>query len=96
MDNLVSIRGTYIKENIGEIEIKANPVSLMFEIRFCNGEKKIETAPFSEGVNHDGIDWFRKAIYNDGEIVFEKNDSKSIQVTFKDKPEYSGKWIKKE
>ena len=100
MENLESIKGSYSKGNEGKqgkLEILgASPIGIKFEIQIEDNVKLQGSAEFVEGTDRkNATDYFKKAIYENGRIVFEKLDNGNIKIRYPDKPDYTGEWLKK-
>lgn len=99
MKNLESIKGSYFKAKEGKqgkLEIlNASPMEIKFEIQTEDNVMLQGNAQFVEGTDQKNAkDYFKKAIYENGKIIFEKLDNGNINISYLDKPDYSGEWFK--
>ncbi len=99
MRNLELIQGSYFKDiegKQGKLEILgASPMGINFKFEIENNVELQGSADFIDGTDPKyASNFFTRAVYENGLIYFEKLDNGNIKITYSDKPEYSGEWIK--
>jgi hypothetical protein len=100
MKKMLSVRGSYYKDIEGKrviLKIGSNPFHILFEFEVENTvELEGEAKYISIKVDENEIDWYTKAVYEDGAIIFERLDNGNMRVDYPDRPDYSGEWLRDE